>query len=95
MRWIWLGLLSLGWAASAAPAGCGDQVEPLSPVMAWTSAGGSPVATCSDDVQNGDETDVDCGGPVCPACADGKKCVLSRDCASSVCTDGICDSRGW
>ncbi|MBN1875336.1 MAG: right-handed parallel beta-helix repeat-containing protein [Anaerolineae bacterium] len=26
-------------------------------------------ATCSDNIQNGDETDVDCGGTYCPECA--------------------------
>jgi hypothetical protein len=29
--------------------------------------GGTP-ATCTDGVQNGQETGVDCGGPTCPAC---------------------------
>ena len=29
---------------------------------------GTPTATCSDGIQNGNETGVDCGGPDCPAC---------------------------
>jgi len=29
---------------------------------------GAPEPTCTDGVQNGDETGVDCGGPDCPAC---------------------------
>ena len=33
------------------------------------------IATCTDGVQNGDETGVDCGGTggcsACPTCADG------------------------
>ena len=41
-------------------------------------------------VLNGDETDVDCGGPTCPACAATKKCKLAGDCASGVCTAGVC-----
>ena len=36
-------------------------------------SGGGP--TCTDGVQNGNETDVDCGGPDCPACP--------------TCTDGV------
>ena len=28
----------------------------------------APVATCTDGVQNGNETGIDCGGPDCPAC---------------------------
>jgi hypothetical protein len=39
--------------------------------------------TCTDGVQNGDESDVDCGGTKCPKCAVGKKCNLDGDCAGS------------
>ena len=42
-------------------------------------------ATCSDGIQDGEETDVDCGGPNCMSCADGKKCKLSTDCVDKVC----------
>lgn len=35
---------------------------------ALNSLGGGGGPTCSDGVQNGDETGVDCGGSVCPAC---------------------------
>jgi hypothetical protein len=31
--------------------------------------GSAPTPTCSDGIQNGDETGVDCGGSVCPPCA--------------------------
>ncbi|MEM9921792.1 MAG: S8 family serine peptidase, partial [Bacteroidota bacterium] len=34
---------------------------------ALQAAGGSP-PTCTDGIQNGQETGVDCGGPDCPAC---------------------------
>ncbi|APY08805.1 hypothetical protein BWZ20_11070 [Winogradskyella sp. J14-2] len=37
---------------------------------------GAPAPTCTDGVQNGQETGVDCGGPDCPACPPS-------------CTDGI------
>ncbi|MEO0627804.1 MAG: T9SS type A sorting domain-containing protein, partial [Bacteroidota bacterium] len=37
---------------------------------AVNAAGGNP-PTCSDGVQNGQETGVDCGGPDCPACPSG------------------------
>lgn len=43
-------------------------------------------ATCSDGVQNADETDVDCSGLNCPeACADNRKCITGADCKSFVC----------
>ena len=49
-----------------------------------------PAPTCGDGVQNGNETDVDCGGPTCAKCADGKRCATATDCASGVCTGGVC-----
>ncbi|MEO5730000.1 MAG: plastocyanin/azurin family copper-binding protein, partial [Byssovorax sp.] len=41
--------------------------------------------TCADVVKNGAETDSDCGGPVCSACGDGKKCSAAGDCTSKIC----------
>ncbi|MBI4703500.1 MAG: hypothetical protein HY744_20510 [Deltaproteobacteria bacterium] len=35
--------------------------------------------------QDKGETDVDCGGDDCPACADGKKCKSAADCQSKIC----------
>src|SRR5579883_2953069 len=49
-------------------------------------------ATCSDGVENGNETDVDCGGPVCDAmgkrCATGQKCLAATDCQILICDAG-------
>jgi hypothetical protein len=46
-------------------------------------------ATCTDNVKDGTETDVDCGGGVCDAasktCAIGKTCGANADCASNSC----------
>ena len=36
-------------------------------------------------VQNGDETDVDCGGTMCGKCGDGKRCTGATDCVSTRC----------
>lgn len=44
---------------------------------------------CCDQVQNGDETDLDCGG-TCPGCADGKMCGDGNDCTSLVCLMSVC-----
>jgi hypothetical protein len=41
-------------------------------------------------VQDGNETDVDCGGGTCPACAIGKHCKVDGDCASGGCIGGAC-----
>jgi alpha-tubulin suppressor-like RCC1 family protein len=58
----------------------------------YTLANGACVSVCADNVKNGLETDTDCGGPACPACADGKSCGANSDCASGVCTNGKCQA---
>src|SRR5215470_9173793 len=51
-----------------------------------TRAHAGPVpASCMDQVQNGSETDVDCGGE-CPPCAVGLKCNVNSDCESGICS---------
>lgn len=44
--------------------------------------------SCDDDVENGDETDEDCGGPACGKCAVDLKCLVPADCLSNFCDDG-------
>jgi cysteine-rich repeat protein len=46
--------------------------------------------TCVDGALNGAESDIDCGGPDCPACADGSACLNDDDCGSGHCSVGIC-----
>ncbi len=46
-------------------------------------------ATCDDGAQNGDESDIDCGGS-CLACADGQLCNDNPDCSSGNCDAGTC-----
>src|SRR5438105_4398572 len=52
---------------------------------------GATAPTYSDGVQNGDETDVDCGGkptnPGWQACAQGRGCKIDTDCK------GACNYR--
>lgn len=50
--------------------------------------------TCTDGSQNQDETDVDCGGGVCPACEEGAECSADTDCASGSCDNGTCEPGG-
>jgi hypothetical protein len=47
------------------------------------------LATCDDGLQNGSESDVDCGGN-CAPCPAGEECGDGDDCESKVCMDGIC-----
>src|SRR5579883_3434727 len=48
-------------------------------------------SSCHDGVKDGDETDVDCGGSVCPACAAGLACLHGSDCQSTFCSNNRCD----
>ncbi|MFW6369383.1 MAG: hypothetical protein ACOC0J_02250, partial [Myxococcota bacterium] len=49
----------------------------------------APDYTCDNDVKDGYETDVDCGGPVCGPCPDGHACTFSSDC-ETWCDQGAC-----
>jgi hypothetical protein len=44
---------------------------------------------CNDNSLNGEETDVDCGGPTCAGCALGDTCDTGGDCLSGACS-GTC-----
>jgi hypothetical protein len=41
-------------------------------------------------VQNGSETDIDCGGGSCSSCLPGRTCAEDGDCRSDVCTQSVC-----
>jgi hypothetical protein len=45
--------------------------------------------SCSDEAQNQDETDVDCGGP-CDPCPPHKTCEVPADCSTGSCVDTFC-----
>lgn len=44
---------------------------------------------CDDQIANGDETGLDCGGP-CGKCDIGEHCRVNADCAESTCEGGTC-----
>ncbi|TXD38701.1 hypothetical protein FRC96_07110 [Lujinxingia vulgaris] len=46
--------------------------------------GSCVVPTCDDGVQNGDESDVDCGGESCEACEVGQQCGVNEDCGEAL-----------
>ena len=49
--------------------------------------------TCSDKLKNGAESDVDCGGAVCPKCGLGGVCGADSDCGVGVCLQQKCVSN--
>lgn len=54
-----------------------------------TSSGGPPDASCLDGLWNGEESDLDCGGP-CPPCGPGQRCEAPTDCFDNACDAGMC-----
>ncbi|MFP4567926.1 MAG: hypothetical protein ACLFN8_03195 [Candidatus Woesearchaeota archaeon] len=48
------------------------------------------VASCEDELQNGLETGLDCGGPHCEPCNIGEMCISNADCESLNCENGTC-----
>jgi plastocyanin len=58
-----------------------------------TCTGGQCVGSfpCGDNIKNGLETGVDCGGGVCAQCFPLSPCKIASDCNSNICTNGICD----
>jgi hypothetical protein len=46
--------------------------------------------SCVDGVKNGDESDMDCGGPCPDKCKDGAACVTVNDCTSGNCDSSLC-----
>ncbi len=47
---------------------------------------------CDNGIQDGAESDVDCGGPTCGVCADTLACNTGSDCASEVCSGSVCQA---
>lgn len=53
-------------------------------------------ATYSNGIQDGSETDVDCGGPYHPRkCPVGDSCQQNSDCVSSACSAGQCANSNF
>src|SRR5688572_17453243 len=103
MRYHVVRSLAVAIAAMLVATGCGDNDDPP-PVDADVTDGGAGDAssdcdaascaepTCVDGVENGDETDLDCGGSCAPGrrCGDGLGCGGGGDCQSGVCTGQVC-----
>lgn len=50
----------------------------------------APQDRCTDRIRDGAETDVDCGGGTCPACAASRACLAPADCQTGGCEAGAC-----
>lgn len=56
------------------------------------AGGGSGGPTCSDGIQNGQETGVDCGGPTCPSCPTG---CSGTEVTLSITLDNYPEETSW
>jgi len=52
--------------------------------------GGTSACRCSNGVQDGAETAIDCGGGTCNDCPQGSPCLVGSDCTTGFCADGLC-----
>eukprot|EP00633_Aureoumbra_lagunensis_P007338 CAMPEP_0197322888 /NCGR_PEP_ID=MMETSP0891-20130614/70176_1 /TAXON_ID=44058 ORGANISM="Aureoumbra lagunensis, Strain CCMP1510" /NCGR_SAMPLE_ID=MMETSP0891 /ASSEMBLY_ACC=CAM_ASM_000534 /LENGTH=1392 /DNA_ID=CAMNT_0042815401 /DNA_START=114 /DNA_END=4293 /DNA_ORIENTATION=- len=77
---------------------CGCTIPTIKPTFSPTTRPTfhptqKPTATltipgCTNDIRDGTETDIDCGGSLCSACASGLSCSIDSDCKhNSVCID--------
>ncbi|MBR4984543.1 MAG: hypothetical protein IKY83_02230 [Proteobacteria bacterium] len=57
------------------------------------SKGCAVQSTCGNGTKDGTESDVDCGGLMCPKCINSKACGVDTDCASGYCNEGTCDKK--
>ncbi|MFT4038436.1 MAG: hypothetical protein QM692_09670 [Thermomicrobiales bacterium] len=82
-----IGLAAVALAEEAEGKGKGKKKRKRRKKRTTTST--TPAPTCSDDIRNGSETGVDCGGS-CPRCANGQACGSVADCTSARCAGGVC-----
>jgi len=73
----------LALIAAAAPTGCGFDA------FCRDGEPGCAIDACTNQLRDGDETDVDCGGS-CAPCATGSLCLAAEDCADGRCVDEAC-----
>ncbi|MFO0586390.1 MAG: hypothetical protein U0441_02560 [Polyangiaceae bacterium] len=63
-----------------------DCIDKICPAMTKKCA----APACNDKVQNGTETDVDCGGSCPLKCATGAGCKVVSDCIGGICSGSTC-----
>ena len=69
-------------APSSSPSAAPSEVPSVSPTQPH----------CTNYLKDVDETDVDCGGSDCPACAENEFCSVWQDCKTQNCDGGTCGS---
>lgn len=72
--------------------GCKGLIKPTCEVaFVKTLTAAARFISCTDQLQNGTETGIDCGGSVCDPCPAGQACQINADCAAGLtCAGGTC-----
>jgi hypothetical protein len=85
-------LRSLIAHAASEPRAMTATAEPICDIFAngYDEPAAGPCASCFDSTTDFGETDVDCGGANCKACASGLACIVGADCQSGTCTNNVC-----
>ncbi|MBL8951862.1 MAG: peptidase, partial [Myxococcaceae bacterium] len=47
-------------------------------------------SSCSNGIEDGTESDIDCGGSCPTKCGLHRACAVGADCTSGTCTLGVC-----
>jgi len=81
--------VELCWVCHDDRLGGGSACHPQCDASAGESCLLGTCVSCHDGIQNGSETDVDCGGS-CGPCDAGLGCDAEADCASGFCAGGVC-----
>lgn len=82
---------SAGGETGAQNSDSGSELDPGEPSSTpKDSSGGPDSPSCQDGIQNNKETDVDCGGGLCPPCALNRVCAANEDCSSGICSQERC-----
>ena len=86
--------LLVGSCGSGADAICDQQNNPCPAPFACV-LGTCKAPSCTDNVIDGSETDLDCGGSCAAKCANGKHCLIGPDCTGGICASGKCAASAW
>ena len=70
--------------------GCAQDADCAKGMCVLETAKCTAPASCSNGRRDGNETDTDCGGHDCAACANNRICKVNDDCASASCVSGSC-----
>lgn len=92
-----VGLFTSGESSDAVPPVVGDGVPvhqdgfERGDTCSWSGEVPPIPVNCADAIQNGCETDVDCGGRSCGGCDHLESCLVDDDCLSGICHLGQCE----